>query len=229
MADTWGEVSAELRSFRDLVNDPAIQAQLMSDPAAWDALCAAMDAVDDRPDAAGKLAAVNELRQAVGLPQLEDAEPEQEAAAVFAGLRAARAELEERRNQLHEQLEAVPLTEIIDEPGGGYAMEKLAAITHGSDSDRPMGLGGADVWTKRLTRLSEQMVARGVHGCTDLVDDALHILARARRFGQPGGPDSRDLDIMTRHAFPALIDQLREIAAESDQAMQDRRDGWQIE
>ena len=43
MAGSWAEVSEDLREFRDLVNDPPIQEQLMAHMTTWHAPNDAMD------------------------------------------------------------------------------------------------------------------------------------------------------------------------------------------
>lgn len=209
-------MSHTINQIRDLINEPAIKGELMSDPQRWDAVCNAMDclsrggSLQERIDATNVLAAeANE--QPLGPGASEDDLRE--------SIQRVGRGLERRNRRARKGYSARPLGEHFTEfKNLGYATEKIGAVTR-SSSDMMMAKGFLAPLEELVAAVRTGLNARGLYGDEETAD-LLRVLARIRAYtdGAPHAPSEEDLDLLVRHAFSKLWADLQAIVAEVDEA-----------
>lgn len=214
--------SDDLRAIRDLISRHPLNPQLVKDQDSWNQLCRGLDDITDADSPAGRLAALNAARSALGMDPLDGADGDIPAA-MTAGLRSIRSELAQRVNAFRESHNQ-PLSALIH-PSFRYQLEKAIAAVRsalpgasGGDVayDRSMGINAlSDTFERLLDEFRDREYEEHVRWAAER---ALYILGRATALldGEPG-IDARDVDVMVGDALPVLVEEARQMAAELDE------------
>lgn len=227
----------ELRGIRDLINSGPLHRVLLSDRPKWNRLCDALDAMTDAPELGGRLSALDDLRQVVGLDASRDGDVSE--AAIVAGIEAVRIELQTQANAHRQSFADGRLSpHLAEDKNLEYALEKVAMAIFGflpgkehlaDEGTRALGRGGLDVLERAVRGVDSGLAERGFDEwvrspCSDL----LYVIDRLRLLltGAATAPVGRDASLLATKAIPTLLEDLRALTKEVDGDYDQPDEGW---
>lgn len=208
----------DMTTVRDLINEHPIRKELLEDRERWHRVCTAMDLLSGGGPLPDQFDAVNLLAEEADVAPLEAATDQSD---IDLAVQRIGESLERRLRRLHKGFAARPLdAEFTAFKDLGYALEKMCGVTR-SSSDATMAQGYLEPLGELVATIRRRMNERGLYGDEE-TRDLDYLLDRIRAYldRRSGAPGDDDLDLMVRLAFPHLIEKLREIVREVDEANQ---------